>query len=348
MTWGTRLTDEERCALGERLDALGASRHGAPLTDADAAFVLAPIAAIVADAAARLAGARPEAVRVAGLPIDPLAPGAAPPTPTPRADVLLDAFTRALGRRPIAYAEASGGSIFQDVFPRPDALDKPHAHGAAAIGWHVDGAGYPHELVPDRMGLLGLRNDPRSPTLLARVDDVLATLPAEHARTLGAPAYRYRLPTADGRVERGRFTDWWPLVVARPGEAATGYFFPYVLPRTRAAAAAVAAFDHAATACAERVVVGPGQLLLWPNGTYVHARDALPTPAPGAMRWLKRTFGLSPTLHAAAALGADRIVRITPTLLADLRPRYRPAPARCVRSSIPPAASAGSAALDPA
>jgi hypothetical protein len=50
---GLALTDEEGRALGARLDLLAALRRGAPLDDADARFVLEPIAGLVADAAAR-------------------------------------------------------------------------------------------------------------------------------------------------------------------------------------------------------------------------------------------------------------------------------------------------------
>lgn len=306
-------------ALAASFDAL--APRGA--TDEERAGALAPIGPLVEQAARALAGPEPELIRLRGLPVDALDRGRPLPHATPRADALLHAIARALGREPMVYAEAGAGPV-QDVFPRAGSLDKPHAHGAASIRWHVDGAGYPRDLVPDRMGLLGIENEPRAPTAFTSVAEVLRALDPATVRVLEQPCFRYCLPVAGGGVDRTRFTPWLALV-HRPahGPPTTG-MFPYVLPRPGTSAGeAIAALERAASRVAVRSVIERGDLVLWANGPVMHARDAIPGAGQGAIRWLKRLFAIPVSEHNRAALGPDHVLRVDDALLERLTPRYR-------------------------
>lgn len=306
--------------LGEGL----ASILAGPVPDAERIRALEPIAPLVRRARALLAARRPPLVRIRGLPVDSVDRTRALPHPTPLADAFLHAWACALGRQPMVYAEAREGERFQHVFPLPTTLDKPHAHGAAPIRWHIDGDHYPHDLIPDRMGLLGVLNETTVATSFAAIDTVLRALPPSTAQLLERPLYRYRPPDERGGVDKSRFTPWLPLVTRRRASATLSYMFPYVLaaPGT-GAEEAIGALERASHELATRVLIERGDLVTWANGPHMHARETQVDTERGAIRWLKRVFGLRLNRHNRSALGPDHAIRATPELLARLEPRYR-------------------------
>jgi hypothetical protein len=317
ITW--ELPPSRARRIAENLDAL----RGEPVSDEDRVRALDPIADVIATVRAMLGARTPPLVRLRGVPVDDVDRARPLPHATPRADAFLHAIVCALGRQPMVYGEAAG-KMCQDVFPLPGALDKPHAHGAAKIRWHIDGGGYPRDLIPDRMGLLGIVNDTRITTAFASIDAVLEALPAHVVRALEQPLYRYCLPTEQGGVDKSRFTPWLPLVRRSPSGPTFSYMFPYVLPKPDTDAAdAVAALERACDEQASRILIERGDLVLWANGPYMHAREAVAL-AEGSLRWLKRVFGLEVNHHNAHALGPDHVVRADAATLERLTPRYRP------------------------
>jgi hypothetical protein len=317
------LTSSQARLLGENLDAIIARSETGAVTDAERVRALDPIRPILAAAFAWLGRSQLPIVRLRGLPVDAVDRGRPLPHPTPRADAFLHGWTCAQQRQPMVYAESGPGQMFQDVFPRPDALDKPHAHGAAPIRWHIDGGGYPRDLVPDRMGLLGIENTTRIATELASTDAVLSALPPSMARLLSQPLYRYCLPSGRGGVDRNRFTPWLPLVTRSASGPSVSYMFPYVLPMPETGAAeALAALERAASERAIHVLVQRGDLIFWRNGPLMHRRGAIPA-SEGSIRWFKRVFALQVNRHNRAALGPDHVVRAEPALIEGLMNRYR-------------------------
>jgi hypothetical protein len=314
------LSARQNCLLGANLDALAEARG--PISDRDRVRALAPIARTLDAAQDLLAAERPAIVRLRNLPVDEIDRSGPLPHATPRADVFLHSFICAQGRQPMAYAEARSGRIFQDVFPLPDALDKPHAHGAAKIRWHIDGGGYPRDLIPDRMGLLGLANETEVTTDLASTDAVLNALSPRSARLLEQPLFRYCLPNATGGVDKNRFTPWLPLVTRRAGSPIFAYMFPYVLAKANSGAAqAIAELERAANECATRLLIERGDLVFWANGPFMHSRGAV---AHGGLRWLKRAFALELNTYNRSFLGSDHLVKVTTETVERLACRYRP------------------------
>lgn len=318
------LTSTQSRLLGENLNAVLARLETGAVSDAERIGALDPIKEVIVSVRECLGAPRPPLVRIRGLPVDTMDRGRPLPHPTPRADAFLHGWACAHHRQPMVFGEARPGQTFQHVFPLPDSLDKPHAHGAASIRWHIDGGGYPSDLVPDRMGLLGIENTTGVPTALASINVVMDALPPSTARLLEQPLYRYHLPNRRGGVDKQLFTPWLPLVTRRPSEPTITYMFPYVLPQPDTGAAeAITALERAATEHAVRIPVERGDFVFWANGPFMHSRAAITGVAEGGIRWFKRLFALKMNRYNREALGPDHIIRAEPELLARLMPRYR-------------------------
>ncbi len=254
------LTSTQSRVLGANLDAVLARLETGAVADAERIRALDPIKDVIAGVRACLGAPRPPIVRLRGLPVDTKDGERPLPHPTPRADAFLHGWACAHERQPMVFGEARPGQVFQDVFPLPDSLDKPHAHGAAPIRWHIDGGGYPSDLVPDHMGLLGIENTSGVATGLVSTDAVMDALPPSAARLLEQPLYRYHMPNRHGGVDKHLFTPWLPLVMRRLSGPSVAYMFPYVFPKPDTGAAeAIAALERTATEHAVRIVIERGE-----------------------------------------------------------------------------------------
>ncbi len=190
---------------------------------------------------------------------------------------------------PFGYPEERDGAIVHDLRPAAGFEATQSSLGRVAFLPHTDAAFLPAALRPQRLALLGLHNEAGAATLLYPIDEVLANLRAETRLAtidqLAQPLYQQvppltfqpklgTAPIPGHRIlERSPAGTWWVAYSAQGTKAGGG---PDALAEFEAA---LAATDPV------RIVLGPGDLLIFDNLRCLHGREAIVGP-----RHLQRVY----------------------------------------------------------
>ncbi len=188
-----------------------------------------------------------------------------------------------------AYREWDGAHLVQSRYPIASHHNVQTASGANDLVLHTEACftAYP----PDFLALLGLRPDctGQARTLVADIPQALAQLTPAERGALRTPLFVF--PTDRGSYVHQDQRTTEPVPVLRDGGQGPVLEYSTLLTAiTAAGAAAVAALEEALGRCAQRVLLGSGDLLLIDNRRSVHGRSAFRPAYDGTDRWIQRVL----------------------------------------------------------
>ena len=177
------------------------------------------------------------------------------------------------------------GALSQDIYPAKNYEDRPSSSFGSLekFEYHTDQAYNSDPLMVPSAVLLGcVRNDEHAATTGSSLREIYHQLTASESDLLASTQYRFYR----GRVDEGH--NYWSGPVLLDSGNSVRIGTDMACDNTEADAA-LTRFRQLAADSALKVVLEPGQTLVTPNHTIVHARDAfVPNYNVDKRRWLHR------------------------------------------------------------
>lgn len=258
----------------------------------------------------------PDALLIENLPVDPR-------LPHPPADGKRPASKTAVSESVIAglieghasilsYTNEKSGAPIHEITPVAGSEHTPSSAGRAPFACHTDAAFLAPHFAPRGLLLFGLLNQPQAHTGVLPLDQILDAASPALVRSLEKPIFRHPSPSSFHITAAVIAPIVWR---DREGMARIAVQTHAVQPVNEEAREAIAQLRALLdTLEPERVVLGPGDALLFKNDRVLHGRDAF-----SGERWLQRAYftnSLAP-FRERAATPANAFVFDAARLLAD-------------------------------
>lgn len=203
--------------------------------------------------------------------------------------MLLGIASYGLESEPFAYWEQKAGSLVQDVIPIKG-LEKTNSNASSIdLGWHTDDACLPRPYRAEGLILYCLRN-PEASTLLASIDEVVASINPVDFGVLCQPRFRVRTPDSFN-LFGGRLIYSEPRAIIAEGSAGleVAVALYNVVPVDdydyQAKEALLALRLNLRSPVSKSIALKPGEILIISNLKGLHARDSIVGD-----RWLQRIY----------------------------------------------------------
>jgi L-asparagine oxygenase len=233
----------------------------------------------------------PDALMLEGLPVDTVLPpapkdGKRPAAKTAVSEAVIAGLVEAHATI-LAFSNEKAGAPIHEITPVAGLEHVPSSSGRVAFAYHTDVAFLAPRFSPRGMILFGLRNPESGPTSMLLLEHVVEAAPPSLLRSLEKPIFRHPAPASfELKVSHLAPIIWRDergvahiAVQTHAVQAAEG-------PAQAEAEAALAEFRALlASLDAHRVVLGPGDALLFKNDRVLHGRDAF-----AGERWLQRAY----------------------------------------------------------
>jgi L-asparagine oxygenase len=205
--------------------------------------------------------------------------------------VLLGIISQALGAEVFAYQEQKNGDLVQNVAPI-QGFEKTQSNASVdKFNWHSDDAPFKRPYRAEGIALYCLRNQSKTVTYFADVDDIIKALHPIDLQVLREPRFRVRTPESF-KLYGGKMVYSEARAIVTDSEAgaeiavATYNVIPVDDEDEEAFDALYALKLALRTPVAKSFVLEQGDLLIISNVRGVHARG----PIVGGDRWLQRCY----------------------------------------------------------
>jgi hypothetical protein len=187
----------------------------------------------------------------------------------------------------VSYSNEKAGAPIHEITPVIGLEDVPSSAGRAPFACHTDAAFLAPCFCPRGLLLFGLRNQTDAPTAMLPLDRILEAASPALARSLQKPIFRHPAPSSfEMKAAVIAPIVWYDAQRAARIAVQTHAVQPADGAGAEEARAAItqlrALLDSLA---AERVVLHPGNALLFKNDRVLHGRDAFT-----GERWLQRAY----------------------------------------------------------
>jgi L-asparagine oxygenase len=244
-----------------------------------------------ADAAAALAGFfaedGPDALLIENLPADPALPPAPSDGKRPASKTAVsEAVIAGLIERHaaiVSYSNEKGGAPIHEITPVAGLEHAVASTGRVPFACHTDAAFLAPRFSPRGLLLFGLLNEPAAPTAVLPLDRILEAASPGLVRSLEQSIFRHPSPSSFEVAASVTGPILWRDSRGVARIAVQTHAVQPVNEEARGAIAQLRALLD--TLETERVVLGPGDALLFKNDRVLHGRDAFT----GA-RWLQRAY----------------------------------------------------------
>jgi L-asparagine oxygenase len=258
-----------------------------------------------ADAAEALAGFfaedGPDALLIENLPVDPALPpppsdGKRPASKTAVSEAVIAGLIERHAAI-VSYSNEKAGAPIHEITPVQGSEHQVSSTGRVPFACHTDAAFLAPRFSPRGLLLFGLLNEPGAPTAVLPLDRILEAASPALVRALEQPIFRHPSPSS---FEVAASVTGPILWRDAHGVARIAVQTHAVQPVTEEARGAIAQLRALLdTLETERVVLGPGDALLFKNDRVLHGRDAFT-----GQRWLQRAYftdALAPFRERAGA-----------------------------------------------
>jgi L-asparagine oxygenase len=187
----------------------------------------------------------------------------------------------------VAYRDEKNGALVQDVLPVPGFERSQSNAGSVPLELHVENAF--HELRPDYVGLICLRNDPgnEAGTLVVSIRRVLARLSPADRTVLAQPRFRTAAPPS---FRRGGAGAAHPVLGGCPDDPDIRLDVHATVALDDEAGEALRRLGATMHAAATPLVFRPGEMALLDNRLVLHGRTRFTPRYDGQDRWLHRVY----------------------------------------------------------
>ncbi|WP_027210422.1 TauD/TfdA family dioxygenase [Burkholderia sp. WSM2232] len=225
----------------------------------------------------------------------------------PYASAILAGLTGSVGLSNFGYREEKGGAILHDIYPIPGSESAQSNAGRIEFGFHVDNPFLPRVGRPEVLTLVSINNDSNAATHLLTIGEIKRSLSPETLSVLRQPLFDFRHADSFNLNKYKIFATNSPVVKTVDGfdEIRWAVFTLSTDERARAAITELKALAHATC---RRIVLQPGELLIFNNNRCIHGRGEV-----AGWRWLKRIYG---TRHESV-IGADDLMSAWDLLSTD-------------------------------
>ena len=201
---------------------------------------------------------------------------------------ILLAMCAAAGFQPVAYQQEKG-VLVHEITPVAGKEESLSNEGRTSLGFHTDDSILKACYRPEFLFLLGLVNQPETPTYIAVLDEALQELSPRHQQLLEEPLFRVEAPQSfnlwNGKVIQ---SEWRSLITRNSnGEAEIAGNLYALVTKTKEAQTALDALSDVLPHVAKEVILQPGDMLLFDNAKCLHGRAAVSKTGD---RWLQRVF----------------------------------------------------------
>ncbi len=201
-----------------------------------------------------------------------------------------------------SYLGENNDKALRHVIPHIKSAHEKSSHGSLlSFGMHVDNPHLP--LSPEKdnstaqcpryLALMALRCDISVPTKVVFLDDVLGKLPEYVVSILKKPIYKLKWPDSFGEIYSEKPGP--VLATDKDGICYSRFDKQNVIPLSEEAELSFSIFQAVAESegLVKKVVLLPGDLIIFDNQRMVHARDGFSPKMNGCDRWLIRLFGIN-------------------------------------------------------
>ncbi len=229
----------------------------------------------------------PDALLIENLPVDPNLPappedGRRPANKTAVSEAVIAGLIE--GHASIlSYSNEKSGAPIHEITPVQGLEHTTSSTGRVPFACHTDAAFLAPRFCPRGLLLFGLLNQPEAPTAILPLDYILEAAPHSLVRSLQKPIFRHPSPSSFET-----FASAIRPIVWRDAEgvARIAVQTHAVQPVNEEAESAIAQLRALIdTLTPERVVLRPGDALLFKNDRVLHGRDAF-----SGARWLQRAY----------------------------------------------------------
>jgi len=209
--------------------------------------------------------------------------------PTPVTSFVLTALLDSLNLTVFGYRQEKDGALYHDLYPIPGSEQTYSNAGRVPFSLHTENPYLPRAARPTVLAIAGINNDSNTETLVVPVSRITAQMPSDIRAALERAEFTFR--QSDSFQLNG-------YDVHRRGTAILGKRdgfdeFRWAITNrestpdgARAIEWVRAMYEDVST----RVVVQPGQALIFNNHRCLHGRGAIE-----GRRWMKRVYGIDKT-----------------------------------------------------
>lgn len=229
----------------------------------------------------------PDALLIENLPVDPQQPrppsdGKRPALKTAVSESLITGLIEGHAAI-VSYINEKSGAPIHEITPVAGAEHTTSSSGRAPFACHTDAAFLAPRFSPRGLLLFGLLNEPRAHTAVLPLDRILDAASQSLIRSLEKPIFRHPSPSSF-QVEATVIAPIvWSDSAGTPRIAVQTHAVQPVNEEAREAIAQLRALLD--TLETERVILSPGDALLFKNDRVLHGRDAF-----SGERWLQRAY----------------------------------------------------------
>lgn len=216
----------------------------------------------------------------------------------PHASAILVGLTASVGLRNFGYREEKGGAILHDVFPIPGSENSQSNAGRIEFGFHVDNPFLPRVGRPEVLALVSINNDSEAATHLLTVGEIKRRLSPGTLDVLRQSTFDFRHADSFDLNKYKIFATNSPVIKSVDGFDEIRWAV-FTLSNDECAQAAIAELKALAQAYCRRIILQPGELLIFNNNRCIHGRGQVT-----GWRWLKRIYG---TRHESV-IGSDDLI----------------------------------------
>jgi L-asparagine oxygenase len=229
----------------------------------------------------------PDALLIENLPVDPQPPrppsnGKRPPAKTSVSESVIAGLIESHAAI-VSYTNEKAGAPIHEITPVEGSEHTTSSAGRVPFACHTDAAFLAPRFCPRGLLLFGLLNEPRAHTAVLPLDRILEAAPASLIQVLEKPIFRHPSPSSFQVSAAVVAPIIWRDKAGIARIAVQTHAVQPVNEEAREAIAQLRALlDSLET---ERVVLGPGDALLFKNDRVLHGRDAF-----SGERWLQRAY----------------------------------------------------------
>lgn len=226
------------------------------------------------------------AVVFENLPLD--APGLRPGLDgTPVANFVLRALINAAHLEVFGYPQEMGGALFHDICPVEGAEHTTSNSGRIPFALHNENPVLPRAARPMVLALYGIDNESRTETMVLPISRITRSMPKDVRTALESPIFSFRQNLSFDM--NGYGIQRRNMVILRKRDGYDEFRWAAAvnhLPSTDEGNAALEWVKNIYESLCDRVVLQPGQAVMFNNHRCLHGRGAVQ-----GRRWLKRAYG---------------------------------------------------------